>query len=779
MLDRYAVKDKHLISLGVNDLVIVCIKEDVNFPTKALGYVSACLENNCFEIIIEPEYVPQIDPLILKKTNLVIKNKWEIEKPLEIFYEQICSRVAKGLAQNESIDRIVYQDQLYNHLISKKFVPAGRILCGIGSTSEVTYFNCFVMPYFEDSRKGILDHRKKVAEIMSRGGGVGSNGSTLRPKGTSAKEVGGKSSGAVSWLNDLSLLTNLIVQGGTRRGAQMLMMADWHPDVIEFIIAKVQNSYFLQWLMKTTENQIIKDAIRKKLRFKPLSDLQKEMYQLLINHNPNHHNLTNITKELSEGGKWEVVDPDFLSGANISVCLTNDFMEAVRKDEMWAFRFPDINNYDLKEKAYYDEHWSNVGDVRHWPLPIKIYHSIKAKALWKLICYCATYAAEPGLFFIDRANDMTNAVAYDQKIVATNPCGEQPLTPYAVCNLGAINLAMFVDKKTKTILWDELVTTVKIAIQALDNTIDLSRFCLKENEIQVKKERRIGLGVMGLHDLLIWSGHRYGSLSGNEIINTIFKTIAITAYQTSIELAKQKGSFDLFWKDNGQAYQHNIRQKFINSGFMKTLPDHIRQDILKFGIRNTHLLTVAPTGTTGTLMNVSTGLEPYFAFKYFRSGRLGKFIEVNAHILEEFLAMYPAYNINNLPDYFVAAMDLTPQEHVNVQCLIQKWIDSSISKTINAPANYTVEQVQEIYQSLYDGGAKGGTVFVDGSRNMQVLSLNNEELLDQSQHILPQENGSVMQNIGDVCIICQAGNLINAGGCLTCNKCQAQLKCDI
>src|SRR5699024_3146318 len=170
-----------------------------------------------------------------------------------------------------------------------------------------------------------------------------------------------------------------------------------------------------------------------------------------------------------------------------------------------------------------------------------------------------------------------------------------------------------------------------------------------------------------------------------------------------------------------------LRHAFINTGYMKTMPEDIREGILKHGIRNSHLLTVAPTGSTGTMVGVSTGLEPYFSFSYFRSGRLGKFIEVNAAIVEEYLENNPEADKENLPEWFVSAMDLSAEEHADTQCVIQRWVDSSISKTVNAPKGYTVEQVESVYQRLYKGGAKGGTVYVDGSRDSQVLTLKAEE----------------------------------------------------
>src|SRR5690606_1706541 len=193
-------------------------------------------------------------------------------------------------------------------------------------------------------------------------------------------------------------------------------------------------------------------------------------------------------------------------------------------------------------------------------------------------------------------------------------------------------------------------------------------------------------------------------------------------YRASIELAKEKGSFTFLEYGIG-----NFRKAFINTGYMKRIPDDIREGVLKYGIRNSHLLTVAPTGSTGTMVGVSTGLEPYFAFKYYRSGRLGKFIEVNAEIVNEYFKAFPEEEGKELPNYFVSSMELPPEAHVDVQTTIQRWVDSSLSKTVNAPKGYTIAEVQKVYERLYKGGAKGGTVYVDGSRDSQVLSLDNEE----------------------------------------------------
>ena len=567
----------------------------------------------------------------------------------------------------------------------------------------------------------------------------------------------------------------------------MIMLADWHPDIIEFIISKMQNPNILRHIIATTNDEQIRQLAQEKLKFEPLTEIEREIYEgvagITEGETPVSETRKYVLQILKDGGRYTVHNPDFLTGANISVAITKEFMDAVENDEEYALRFPDVENYDDEQMAYYNEHWHEVGDVREWSLPVKTYRTIKARELWNLINICATYSAEPGIFFIDNANEMTNAVAYGQKVVATNPCGEQPLAPYSVCNLGAINLANMVDKDRKEVDFDKLKQTIQTAVRMMDNVIDATPYFLEENRKQALGERRLGLGVMGLADMLIYCEKVYGSEEGNKLVDKVFETIATTAYRESIELAKEKGSFPFLTEEN--------RGKFINSGFMKRMPEDIRQDVLKYGIRNSHLLTVAPTGSTGTMVGVSTGLEPYFSFKYYRSGRLGKFIEVNAEIVQEYLERNPDVDPNKLPPWFVSAMELTPEAHADVQCSIQRWVDSSLSKTVNAPKGYTVEQVQRVYERLYKGGAKGGTVYVDGSRDAQVLTLEKDDkqtkkdeststpLLVETINELTSTSVTVGSEVGDTCPVCREGKVIEAGGCNTCDSCGAQLKCGL
>ncbi|MBM7620122.1 ribonucleoside-diphosphate reductase alpha chain [Bacillus tianshenii] len=811
MLDRYAFKDTEKVTLTAGDFVVLTIKEDPKFPARGLGYIQDIdWSTKKASVLIEEEYRGVLTKQGEVETGVVVRTLDVIEKPLEVYYEQIAKRNATGLAAAETTEekRQEWFEKFYHELVNLNFVPAGRVLYGAGADTDVTYFNCYVMPFVQDSREGISEHRKQVMEIMSRGGGVGTNGSTLRPRNALARGVNGKSSGSVSWLDDIAKLTHLVEQGGSRRGAQMIMLADWHPDIVEFIISKMQNPRILRYLIENTNDESIKKAAEDKLKFTPLTDQEVTMYQSVTNfkHIPGYGGFTeqiirDAEQKLKVGGTYTVHNPEFLTGANISITLTNDFMEAVENDADYDLRFPDVEGYDKEEMEIYNKEWSEVGDVREWEKlghKVRVYRKIKAKELWNLVNICATYSAEPGIFFIDNANDMTNAKAYGQKVVATNPCGEQPLAPFSVCNLAAVNLAEMADKETKTVNFEKLKQTVEVGVRMQDNVIDVTPYFLEENKKQALGERRVGLGVMGLHDLLIYCETEYGSEKGNELVDQVFETIATTAYRASVELGKEKGSFP-FLQGATEEETNRLRKAFTETGFMSKMPEDIKEGILTSGIRNSHLLTVAPTGSTGTMVGVSTGLEPYFSFSYFRSGRLGKFIEVKADIVQEYLNANPEADPENLPDWFISAMELAPQAHADVQCIIQQWIDSSISKTVNAPKGYTVEQVKKVYERLYKGGAKGGTVYVDGSRDSQVLTLKAEEntMDEESEQIqmedvvkkpvvlvetindLRSTNVQFGSEVGNTCPVCRIGTVKEIGGCNTCTDCGAQLKCGL
>jgi ribonucleoside-diphosphate reductase alpha chain len=620
-LDRYALKDGKKETVKVGDLVVAV--SNIETGQREIGNV----------VSIQGDELT----ILLEDGAEVVTSRENVDKPIETDPSQMLGRVAKGIASiEEDKKRKKWEDEFKWILQDWKFVPGGRILTGAGTPQNLTYFNCYVIPSPKDSRGGIIESLGQMTEIMSRGGGVGLNLSSLRPRHAYVKGVNGRSSGSVSWGALFSFVTGLIEQGGSRRGALMLILNDWHPDILDFINSKREQ--------------------------------------------------------------------DKIVNANISVAVSDKFMEAVRADADWVTYFPDTSDSE------YNKLWD--GNLEKWiSLGKKVipYQTLKAKEVWNQIIESAWASAEPGVFFIDRYNQMSNSWYYNS-IQSTNPCGEQGLPPWGVCNLGSINLSQFV--VDGEVLWDDLGRTVASSVRFLDNVIDDTPYFYDENQDQQLSERRIGLGTMGLADMLIKLKIGYGSDESIDFIDKLYKFICVEAYKASAYLAEEKGPFPRFDKE-----------KFLESGFMKQLPEEVRTLVAEKGIRNVTLLTQAPTGTTGTMVGTSTGIEPYYFWEWERVGRMGSNIERVA-VYDEWVQANPN---KQKPDYFVSAMDLAPEGHVKVQAAIQRWVDSSISKTGNTPSDYTVEQTGKLYELLYDLGCKGGTTYRDGSRDSQVLIAKAEE----------------------------------------------------
>lgn len=336
---------------------------------------------------------------------------------------------------------------------------------------------------------------------------------------------------------------------------------------------------------------------------------------------------------------------------------------------------------------------------------------------------------------------------------------EQPLPKWAVCNLGAVNLDLMYDPETNDVNWELLKEVLHISQRFADNVVDASYYFLPENERMAKNERRVGKGVMGLADLFIKMEIPYGSEEMLEKTDELFKFFAVESYLASTNIAAKKGSFPYF-----------DCEKLLKSGYMQNMPKEMHEAIREKGLRNVTSLTIAPTGSTGTMIGCSTGLEPYYSFTYYRSGRLGQFIEVKTAIAQKYFDEYP--EATELPDYYVSAMDLSPLAHAKVQGTIQRWVDSAISKTCNAPKDFTVEQNKELYMQAWKLGCKGVTVYVDGSRDSQVLSLTAEEnkfeeeskKVEQEaiQEVTSPENEEDLTDVTAVCKITfdEQGNMI-------------------
>lgn len=530
--------------------------------------------------------------------------------------EDTWQRIALALSEGDTAGRAA---EFYAALEDFKFLPAGRITAGAGTSRAVTLFNCFVMGTIPDSMGGIFQMLKEAALTMQQGGGIGYDFSTIRPKGADVLGVAADASGPISFMDVWDAMCRTIMSAGSRRGAMMATMRCDHPDVEDFITAK-------------------QDAARLRM-------------------------------------------------FNLSVLITDDFMQAVKADGAWELKFGDT-----------------------------VYRTIQARDLWDKIIRSTYDFAEPGVIFIDRINTMNN-LSYCETIAATNPCGEQPLPPYGACLLGSINLARMVSDpfgagaELDVAGLDTLVAT---AIRMMDNVIDTSRFPLEAQAQEAHAKRRIGLGVTGLADALLMVGLRYGSDEAAAQTEAWMKQIARASYLASVELAKEKGAFPLFDAD-----------KYLASGTMMAMDDDVRDAIREHGIRNALLTSVAPTGTISLYAgNVSSGIEPVFAYAYTR-----KVLQNDGSRSEEEVVDYAVqlwremFGDTELPEHFVNAQTLAPLDHVKMQAAAQKWIDSSISKTINCPVDISFEDFQNVYMQAWDSGCKGCTTYRPNDVTGSVLTV--------------------------------------------------------
>ena len=621
--------------------------------------------------------------------------------PVEGTPEEMWDRVAHSIGTTDDERR-----EFRRILQDFKFVPGGRILAGAGTNTEVTYYNCYVIPIEtkarrenratslswgtdlgwsplpdpgSDSREAILDTISVMVDIMSRGGGVGINWSVLRPKGTHLSRVNGTTSGPVSWMDVASHAVQTVTQGGSRRGAAMFMLDDWHPDVLEFINAK-----------------------------------------------RDHNKIT---------------------GANVSVAVSDALMDAVEHDTVWVFGFPDTSH------PAYNTEWD--GDLRGWAekgYPVIEHGEIAARQLWRKIAEAAWDNGEPGIVFLDRYNDLSTAKG-TERIICVNPCGEQGLGPYSVCNLGSINLNAYIrDKKTYTMKtgaefdWAGFIKDVETSVVFLDNVVDQNYYFLPENEAVQKDLRRIGLGVMGLADALIRLGLRYGSDEAIEFTDRVFGTMRTAAIRRSCDLAQQKG----------KAPAWDLKSTYKRPYFADYMGTPLGTQIRKYGLRNMFLLTQAPTGSTSILAGVNSGIEPYFAFEYTRKDRTGTH-KVYAPILAEWEAEHKGVGV---PSYYVTSAGVTVEEHIAMQAAVQRYVDSSVSKTINAPNEHTIEDVERAYTLAYKSGLKGLAYFRDGNGREQVLYKEDPDAVpaanaepDESVHELARlraENEYLLSTIADL-----------------------------
>lgn len=552
-------------------------------------------------------------------------------------------RVARTAASRE--DRPAeWEERYYGILQGFRFLPAGRILAGIGTGRRVTLFNCFVMGPVRDDMEGIFDALKEGALTMQAGGGVGYDFSTLRPRGQAARATGRTSSGPVPFLGIWDAMCATLLSTGARRGAMIASLRCDHPDILDFVEAK------------------------------------------------------------HEAGR--------LTHFNLSVQISDAFMDAVAADQRWPLVFP---------AAALSQDSGLTTVERAWPghegaVPCRVLSELPARTLWDRIMRSAFETAEPGVLFVDRINRLNN-LAYRETLTTTNPCGEVPLPPYGACNLGSLNLSRFVHQPfTSSACFDlaGLRAAAGVAARLLDRVIDCSEFPLPAQAEQAQGSRRVGLGITGLADALIMLGQHYANEAARRSAAGAMQTITEAAYRASVELARSAGPFPYF-----------EREAYLDSPFLKHLPTDILDGIRKHGIRNSHLTAIAPAGTISLLANnVSSGIEPVFAFRVKRhvlgnDGRRETF-ELEDEALRRW--RQSGHAKSGLPDCFVTANELEPAAHLAMQAVLQPWIDSAISKTVNVPADFSFEAFRDLYHHAYEQGLKGCTAFRPNPLRGEVLS---------------------------------------------------------
>ena len=513
------------------------------------------------------------------------------------------NRFAHTLADNEEHFYAVREI-----LLDQRFMGGGRTQLAIGSPKQTTAFNCFVSSPIKDSFNSIMDIAKEAGQTMRKGGGIGYDFSTIRPKGTMIASLGSQASGPISFMEIYNSLCKTVSSAGHRRGAQMGVLRVDHPDIETFIHAK--------------------------------------------------QNQTELT------------------AFNISVGITDAFMEAVEAKEM----------FDLVFEG-------------------QVHKQVFAPALWEMIMRSTWDWAEPGVLFIDRINEMNN-LYYCETIAATNPCGEQPLPPNGACLLGSYNLVKYVDfddEGTRSFNFAQLMQDIPIVTRAMDNIHDNTVFPLQEQEDESIAKRRMGLGVTGLSNAIEALGFNYGSERFLETAADIFRIIRDETYRASVALAKEKGAFPAFDADS-----------YLKGKFIKTLPKTVKAGIRKYGIRNSHLLSFAPTGTISlTADNVSGGIEPVFSHSYDRTIQTE-----NGPIVEEVMDYaYREWGVKGR-----TANECTAMEHLEVLALATQYVDSAVSKTINCSPDMPWEDFKAIYIEAWKKGCKGCTTFNSGGKRYGILN---------------------------------------------------------
>lgn len=661
-----------------------------------------------------------------KKYRLKTKQGVAVDADIDGTYQ----RVARALAEAEATpEKQKYWNERFLWALRRGAIPAGRITSNAGALEHkpaTSTINCTVSGTITDSMDGILEKVHEAGLTLKAGCGIGYEFSTLRPKGAFVAGAGAYTSGPMSFMDIYDKMCFTVSSAGGRRGAQMGTFDVSHPDVRDFIRAKREDGRLRQF--------------------------------------------------------------------NLSLLVTDGFMQAVDSDADWPLVFP------LAEAEAHEVDLGNADQVvwREWPqtagyvtrddglVACKVYGSVRARHLWDMIMVSTYDYAEPGFILIDKVNEMNNNW-WCETIRATNPCGEQPLPPYGACLLGSVNLTTFVREpftERARFDWEEYKEVVRVFTRMLDNVVEVNGLPLQQQRDEIMRKRRHGMGFLGLGSTMTMLRMKYGEADSCEFTERIAREMAVAGWETGLALAQEKGPAPIMEERftvtaamlrkrpemaaDGWKVGQEIPGKVLHARYSRYMqkiaevaPELVEQ-LTETGARFTHHSSIAPTGTISLSLanNASNGIEPSFAHHYSRNViREGKKTKEKVDVFSfELLAYRELVNPKampyseepgaQLPDYFIAADDITPKAHVDVQAAAQRWVDSSISKTANVPTDYPYADFKDIYTYAYRQGLKGCTTFRFNPAAFQGV-LVKESDLENTTYRFELEGGEVLEVKGN------------------------------
>ena len=663
-----------------------------------------------------------------KKYRLKSKKGDFVDKDINETY----GRVAKALADVEKPEKRELWHKEFLWALQNGAIPAGRITSNAGALEHkpaTSTINCTVSGIIEDSMTDILDKVHEAGLTLKAGCGIGYEYSTLRPKGAFVAGAGAYTSGPLSFMDIYDRMCFTVSSAGGRRGAQMATFDIAHPDVTDFIKAKREDGRLRQF--------------------------------------------------------------------NLSCLITKDFMEAVKSNSDWQLAFP-VTEKEAKEDKL-DLTDSKKVVWKDWPVKgryltqkkgpdagkvaCRVYKTIKAQRVWDIIMSSTYDYAEPGFILVDRVNEMNNNW-FCENIRATNPCGEQPLPPYGACLLGSINLTKFVKHPFSDEAyfdWDKYKKVVSTFTRMLDNVVEVNGLPLGKQRDEIARKRRHGMGYLGLGSSLSMMKMVYGDSDSIKFTEEVTKVLAQVGWEVGIELAKEKGPAPIMDEDfevnaemlvmrpemkkDGYKIGSKVKGKVLlgkYSRYMQQFPKKLQDQIAASGIRFTHHSSIAPTGTISLSLanNASNGIEPSFAHHYsrnvIREGKKSKekvdvfSFELLAyrHLINQKAMPFSDKDGEILPEYFIDSSTIKAKAHVDIQAASQKWIDSSISKTINVPTDYDYEDFKNIYLYAYEKGLKGCTTFRFNPEAFQGV-LVTEKDLEETTYQFTLDDGATIEAKGN------------------------------